>query len=150
MIKYVNGDIFESECQTLVNPVNTVGVMGAGLARNFAISFPGMASEYCHLCQIGLFTIGKLWIWRTGERWVMCFPTKKDWRDPSRLEYIEAGLKNLVDTYETRGITSIALPKLGCGLGGLSWPDVKSLIEKYLGDVEMDVEVYERRRKKAV
>jgi len=143
MIRYVRGDIFKSRAQTLVNPVNTVGVMGAGLAREFSRHYPGILNRYKEFCRQGVLKIGTLWVYRSAwDRWVLCFPTKKDWREPSKLEYIEAGLKKLVDTYEARGITDIAIPKLGCGLGGLSWGDVRPLMEKHLSGAGMDIEIY--------
>ncbi len=142
MIKYVSGDIFNSDCQTLVNPVNCVGVMGAGLAWQFAERYPKLEREYRCICRNKLLTIDKLWICRYSGKWVLCFPTKRHWRAPSKLKYIEAGLRNLVKTYKTRGITSIAFPKLGCGLGGLDWNDVRALMERYLGPIELDVQIY--------
>lgn len=139
MIRYTSGDIFESKCQVLVNPVNCVGVMGAGLALQFARRYPEMRRRYEHLCRWRLFHIGTLWTYKDK---VLCFPTKKDWRDPSELSYIEAGLANLAHSYGARGITSIAFPKIGCGLGGLDWELVRDLIEEYLGPTALDVEVY--------
>jgi O-acetyl-ADP-ribose deacetylase (regulator of RNase III) len=144
MIKYVSGDIFESQCQTLVNPVNTVGVMGAGLARQFAQKYPDMLARYKALCQRCLLHIGTLWTWKSPERWILCFPTKKHWADPAWLSYIDAGLANLSHSYEKRGITSIAFPKIGCGLGGLDWELVEALIWEYLSPTTLDVEIYAR------
>ncbi len=142
MIKYVSGDIFNSDCQTLVNPVNTVGVMGAGLARKFAQRYPEMGNTHMRLGAAGMLKIGRLWGYKYSDKRVLCFPTKRHWRDPSKLEYIEAGLHDLVKTYKTRGITSIAFPKLGCGLGGLDWNNVGALMERYLGPIELDVHIY--------
>ena len=142
MIRYLTGDIFQSEMQTLVVPVNTVGVMGAGLAKEFARRYPKMFEIYREDCEDGIYKVGRLGIWRENiSRWILNFPTKTDWRKPSKLEYIEAGLETLVETYERAYIESIAFPKLGCGLGGLHWPDVRALFEDYLNQVCIDVEV---------
>ena len=142
MIQYLSGDIFQSTMQTLVNPVNTVGVMGSGLACEFSRRYPEMLNVYKQHCQDGSFKMGTLWIYRAFDKWILNFPTKKHWRDPSELIYIEAGLTTFVRTYEVRGITSIAFPKLGCGLGKLGWPPVRILFEKYLGSIEIPIEVY--------
>lgn len=142
MIKYIQGDIFQSTMQTLVCPVNTVGVMGAGLAKEFAQKYPKMAKEYTQNCWSNSFDVGCLWIYRTDDKWILNFPTKTDWHLSSKLRYIKSGLITFVDTYEQEGIRSIALPKLGCGLGGLAWPDVKELFDKYLDLMDIPVEVY--------
>lgn len=128
-----------SEMQTLVNPVNTVGIMGKGLALIFKNKYPEMFAEYKIQCYNSALDIGKLFIWEGEKKQIICFPTKKNWRDPSRLEYIESGLDELVRTY--KGLT-IAFPMLGCGLGGLDWVDVKPLMEKYLNKLDSSIEIY--------
>jgi len=142
MIEYIKGNIFQSTMQTLVCPVNTVGVMGAGLAKQFAQKYPKMAKEYAQYTWSNSFDVGCLWIYRTDDKWILNFPTKTDWHLLSKLWYIELGLKTFVDTYEQEEIESIAFPKLGCGLGGLQWPDVKELFDEYLDSMDIPVEVY--------
>jgi len=143
VIEYVSGDLFESGMQTLVNPVNTVGVMGAGLALQFARRYPEMERLYQARCNDGGFGAGKLWLCRLRPgRWILCFATKGHWRDSSRLEYIERGLGSFVRTYEAEGIASIAFPMLGCGLGGLSWNDVAPIMESYLALIDINVQIY--------
>jgi O-acetyl-ADP-ribose deacetylase (regulator of RNase III) len=143
MIRYVEGDIFDSKAQTLVNPVNTVGVMGKGLAAEFKRRYPQMFREYWALCQSGRFTVGQLWLYRASDKWILNFPTKRHWRDKSRLEDIETGLQRFVATYEDNGITSIAFPMLGSGLGGLNWEtEVRPLMERYLQALPMPIEIY--------
>jgi len=142
MIEYIKGDIFQSTVQTLVVPVNTVGVMGAGLAKEFVRRYPEMERVYKHLCSKNEIRIGRLWIYKMESPWILNFPTKKDWRDPSELWYIQAGLTTIMLTYERERIESIAFPKLGCGLGGLDWPDVKELFDEYLELMGIPVEVY--------
>lgn len=140
MIRYVNEDIFSSDAQTIVNPVNTVGVMGKGLALAFKQRFPDtMHLAYLSACRRGLLAPGKLMLFPFDNYWVLPFPTKKDWHEPSRLEYIEAGLKKFVETYAEKGITSIAFPKIGCGCGSLSWEEVKPLMERYLNPLPIPV-----------
>lgn len=143
MIQYVHGDIFQSTMQTLVVPVNTVGVMGKGLALQFAKKYPEMEEEYKGYCATYDFKIGKLLIYRDSPyRWILNFPTKGHWYNKSQLVYIDEGLDTLVLTYKYHGITSIAFPKLGCGLGGLAWADVRLLFDKYLDLMGIPVEVY--------
>ncbi len=142
MITYLRGDIFSSQAQVLVNPVNTVGVMGKGLALQFKSRYPEMFAYYQRMCRGQLLDVGKLCLWKSPEKWILLFPTKKHWRDPSKLEYIESGLRKLAENYERLRIESVAFPKLGCGNGGLEWDDVKPLMEKYLGSLPICIDVY--------
>lgn len=121
MLVYVNQDIFKSPAQVLVNTVNTVGVMGKGIAKRYKEVYPEMYNQYRDLCENNLLQIGKLWLYKTDTKWVLNFPTKKHWRNPSKLEYIESGLQKFVSTYEEKKITSISFPQLGVGNGGLDW-----------------------------
>jgi O-acetyl-ADP-ribose deacetylase (regulator of RNase III) len=133
MITYVYDDLFQSPAKVLVNTVNTVWVMGKGIALQFKKVYPDMFDQYRAFCEQGLLEVGKLWIYKTDNKWVLNFPTKKHWRSKSRLEWIEAGLQKFVDTYDERGITSISFPLLGCGNGELDWEtQVRPLMEKYL------------------
>jgi len=143
MYIYIDGNIFESPAKTLVNTVNTAGAMGKGLALSFKRLFPDMFKKYQLLCESGKLIVGRLWLYQTTHKWVLNFPTKKHWRYPSRIEYVEAGLRSFVDNYERARIFSIAFPKLGCGNGELNWSDVKPLMERYLKKLPIDVYVYE-------
>lgn len=143
MLMYVDTNLFESPAQVLVNTVNTVGVMGKGIALQFKKLYPAMFKEYQHLCETGELTVGKLWIYKTNNKWVLNFPTKTDWRQKSKIEYIEQGLQKFVETYKERGIESIAFPQLGVGNGGLDWNhEVKPLMEKYLRKLPIDVYIH--------
>lgn len=142
MLKYVEGDIFHSPAQVLVNTVNTVGVMGKGIALSFKKRYPEMFERYRKTCDEHKLTIGKLILWYGPDHWVLDFPTKENWRNPSKLSYIEDGLKTFCRKYADYNITSIAFPRLGCGNGELKWDDVKPLMEKYLKDLPIDVFVY--------
>jgi O-acetyl-ADP-ribose deacetylase (regulator of RNase III) len=140
---YVKGNLFQSPADVLVNTVNTVGVMGKGIALDFKNLYPEMYRQYRDLCESGQFKIGKLWLYKSPNKWVLNFPTKKHWRRPSRVEYIEAGLCKFVQKYESFGIHSIAFPALGCGNGQLDFESqVKPLMEKHLRQLPIEVFIY--------
>lgn len=144
MITYVQGDLFKSNAQVLTNTVNTVGVMGKGVALEFKKRFPVMFEDYKRLCETGGVKPGVPYLWENDEVQILNFPTKRHWKNQSRLEDIEAGLQYLAQHYGEMGIQSLAMPPLGCGLGGLDWKDVRLLIEKYLREpLDLDVYVYE-------
>jgi len=145
VIRFVRGDIFETGAEALVNPVNTVGVSGAGLAKQFKRRFPSAVSQYARLCAERAFRIGHaLTIMDNGV--LVCFvPTKIHWSGKSEVKWVDAGLKSLRQALDAMGVNSVAIPALGCGLGGLDFEqDVKPLIEKHFGDSNMDVIVVER------
>lgn len=133
MLEYRCGNLLEAEVEALVNTVNCVGVMGKGLALQFKQAFPGNFQAYQHACQSGEVMPGQMFTVSTGRldypRYIINFPTKRHWRNPSRLEYIETGLEALIATVECLEISSIAVPPLGCGNGGLKWTRVAPLIE---------------------
>lgn len=144
MIQYIKGNLFTSNSKVIVNTVNTVGVMGKGIAADFKKYYPEMFQQYKVLCDNGTFDIGNLFLYKTSNKWVLNFPTKKHWRGKSTLEYIETGLKKLVMDSSKLQITDIAMPKLGCGNGGLEWEnEVKPLIEKYLEKSPINVSIYD-------
>ena len=151
MIKYMEGNIFDSTAGILVNPVNCRGVMGGGLALEFKHRYPTMVRWYIMMCGLGSLRIGHPCLWYNVPigPGVLCFPTKDHWKDPSELSYIESGLRDLVDNasgaYLMLGLNSIAFPKLGCGLGGLEWQVVKVVMETHLEslvDYGFEVEVW--------
>lgn len=123
----ITGSMFEHRLDGYVNPVNCVGVSGAGLALEFKRRFPQAVKEYERSCKHGGVQPGAVKVCKGAPR-VICFPTKRHWRDASRLEDIERGLLDLVDAASFYGIKTIGVPALGCGLGGLRWDDVKPLI----------------------
>jgi O-acetyl-ADP-ribose deacetylase (regulator of RNase III) len=143
MITYVEGDLFQSPAKVLVNPVNTAGVMGKGLALEFKRRYPAMFREYQVLCKKKQLDVGQLWIYKTPEKWILNFPTKRHWRQKSRPEYIEAGLERFVATYQEENIDSIAFPQLGCGSGQLDWEtQVQLLMEKHLGPLPITIHIH--------
>lgn len=147
MIRFVRGDIVDSQAEALVNTVNTVGVMGKGVALRFKQRFPENYRFYREACGRGEVTPGKVLVFRTEclqPRYIINFPTKRHWRQKSRIEDIVAGLQDLVQRVRDLGICSIAIPALGCGHGGLTWADVRPLIENAFASLpDVHVEVYE-------
>lgn len=150
MIRYVKGNIFDSSCKALVCPVNCKGVMGAGLAKQFKEQYPDMFTAYKKGCNKGWLQPGGVHVWwgdmdriEKGEKYIINLATKDHWKNSSTLEWVKEGLTNLSDCMERYGINSVAIPPLGCGLGGLNWSDVKPLIEAEFKDLDFDVEVYE-------
>ena len=143
MLIYRRTSLLESSAQTLVNTVNCVGVMGKGLAEAFKQREQRMFEAYKRICEQRQLEPGKLWLWRGSTNWVLNFPTKVHWRNPSKLEWIEAGLEKFVAAYESQGITEISFPKLGCGNGGLEWGEVRSVMEHYLGQLPIKVYIHD-------
>ena len=143
MITYVVGDLFTSPAKVLVNTVNTVGVMGKGIALDFKRIYPEMFEQYQYYCESGMLDIGKLWLYKTPHKWILNFPTKKHWRSKSKTEYISEGLDKFVNTYDSKGIDSISFPMLGCGNGELDWnTEVQPLMEKYLEKLPINVFIH--------
>ena len=136
MIELVTGDLLSADVDALVNPVNCVGVMGKGLALQFKRAFPDMERAYAAEARAGRIVPGKMHVWashRPGQpRFIINFPTKRHWRERSRLDDIEAGLADLVRVVRDNGLVSLALPPLGAGNGRLEWPRVRALIEAEL------------------
>lgn len=148
MITIKKGNIFTSQCKTIVNTVNCVGVMGAGIAFEFKLRYPAMFDKYASLCERRLLKIGQLWLYQAEEGHyqfdnVLSFPTKNNWKDPSTLQYLELGLKKFIDTYKEKGITSIAFPILGAGKGGIEAEVSLLLMKSYLNQCDIDIEIWQ-------
>lgn len=148
MLKFVSGNLLDSNAEVIINAVNTVGVMGKGIALQFKQAFPHNFKEYKKACDMKSLKPGVLLVVkdhhpRTGNKTIANFPTKVHWKNPSKIEYVETGLKELARVAHEAGWKSIALPALGCGNGGLKWEEVKSLILFYLNEIDADVFVYE-------
>jgi O-acetyl-ADP-ribose deacetylase (regulator of RNase III) len=137
MIEYKTGNVLDADVEALVNSVNCVGFMGRGIALQFKKVWPENFKAYAAACRRQEVQPGRMFVFETGRltnpRYVINFPTKRHWRGKSRIEDIEAGLEALAEEIRRRGIRSIALPPLGCGLGGLEWTEVRSRIEQVLG-----------------
>ena len=161
LLSVVDGDMFFSRAQTLTVSVNIVGVMGKGVASRAKYQFPDVYVRYQDLCRSRQLRMGKPVLYKrevsldhemadepstltnaNGETWFLLFPTKKHWRDRSNIGDIEAGLKWLVENCRKEGITSLALPALGCGLGGLEWDDVGPILVQYLSTLDIPVSIF--------
>ena len=147
MIEFTLGNLLESPAAALTNTVNTVGVMGKGIALQFKDAYPHNYQIYRKACKEGSFSVGQLLVVEDidshGVRTIVNFPTKQHWKAKSKMEYIDSGLAALREELLKEEITSIAIPPLGCGNGGLKWADVKPRIEAALGDLPTLVYVYE-------
>ncbi|ART78928.1 type II toxin-antitoxin system antitoxin DNA ADP-ribosyl glycohydrolase DarG [Oceanisphaera avium] len=148
MIKYKKGDIFQSDADALINTVNCVGIMGRGLALQFKNAFPDNFKAYAAACKRDEVLPGKMFVFDSGQltnpRYIINFPTKRHWRSNSRIEDIETGLQALVETIRHYNLSSIAIPPLGSGLGGLEWSEVKARIEVALCSLtDVDITIYE-------
>lgn len=148
MIERGVGDLLRAEVDALVNAVNCRGVMGKGLALQFKKAFPEVFVAYSAACDGGTVRIGRVHVVeRQGSpRFVINFPTKDDWRKPSKLEFIEAGLLDLVEQVRSRRIKSLAIPALGCGLGGLDWSQVRLMIVEAFATENVRVVLFEPER----
>lgn len=148
MIRYTQGNLLDASTEAVVNTVNEVGVMGKGIALMFREAFPENSASYKAACKRGEVRVGTMLVTESrelhGPRLIINFPTKRHWRQPSRVEWVTDGLKDLVRVIAEKNIRSIALPPLGCGNGGLEWTQVRREIESALGDLsDVDVVVYE-------
>lgn len=142
MITVLTGNIFTTACNTIVNTVNCVGVMGAGIAYEYRLRYPEMYEKYQKLCKENLLQIGSLWIYKAENKSILNFPTKNDWKQPSKIEYLEKGLQKFVDTYKEKEITSIAFPLLGASHGGLTQEQSLSTMKKYLTQCDIEIEIW--------
>jgi len=144
MINYVQGNLLEAPTEALVNTVNEVGVMGKGIALMFSEAFPKNTQAYKRACEAKEVHVGHMFVTENSglvhPRWIINFPTKKHWRGDSKLKWIQDGLQDLLRVIKEKRIRSIALPPLGCGNGGLDWPDVQREIETALAKLS-DVEI---------
>ncbi len=148
MIKYITGNILESSAEALVNTVNTVGVMGKGIALQFKKAYHNNYKAYVEACKKNKIKTGKVFVVKdsslnSGTKYIINFPTKKDWRKPSEYSFIETGLDDLIRVLKEYDIKSIAIPPLGSGNGGLEWEKVKKIIEKKLGNLDVEIVVFE-------
>jgi O-acetyl-ADP-ribose deacetylase (regulator of RNase III) len=148
MLNFTSGNLLDSRCYALVNTVNTVGVMGKGIALQFKNEFPHNYKIYRDTCHSRQLKIGGLLLVKDrslllGERLIINFPTKTHWRLPSEYTYIEQGLNALTNLIAEERLQAIALPALGCGNGGLDWLIVKGMIRHHLEPVNSFIEIYQ-------
>lgn len=148
MIRYTKGDLLQSSAQALVNTVNTVGVMGKGIALQFKTAYPDNYKVYHKACAEGKLAVGQMLVTRAkdlfgNDKYIINFPTKTTWRKPSEYTYIEQGLVALRQEIISRSIQSIAIPPLGSKNGGLDWERVRPMIEAALSDLPCEIIIYE-------
>lgn len=141
--------MFESKAEAWINTVNCKGVMGGGIALEFKNRFPLMYLDYRTKCNLGFLKPGRVYTYvndcQAGPFFILNISTKDDWRNPSKLEWVESALSFLPNVVESFNLKSVALPALGCGLGGLNFQDVEALYKKYLMNTECVFEVYQPR-----
>ena len=147
MIMEKTGNIFTTKAQTIVNTINCVGVMGAGIAYEFRLRDKDMFEKYQQLCSKKNIDIGKLWIYQTDDESasyekILNFPTKYNWKLPSKEEYLHKGLQKFIQTYKEKNIKSIAFPILGADKGGLNPKKSLEIMRSYLGNLDIDVEIW--------
>ena len=146
MLEIIKGNIFTTKCKTIVNTVNCVGVMGAGIALECRLRHPRMYDEYVRLCKTGLIATGKLWLYKPEEndgKWILCFPTKTHWKTPSEPRYLEQGLRRFAETYKQKNIDSIAFPMLGAFNGGIPEDLSLEIMLRYLEPLDdIAIEIY--------
>lgn len=139
MITYKSGNIFSEDVEAMVNTVNCVGIMGGGLALQFLERYHDNFKAYESACKEGSVKLGRMFVFQNNSeikpKYIINFPTKKHWSDNSKIRDIENGLIALREDIKSLNIKSIAIPPMGCGLGGLKWNDVKNLINKSLNDL---------------
>lgn len=140
MITYLEGTVFNTDTDAIVNTINCIGVMNAGVALEYALRYPELLKDYEQKCKNKEISLGRIYYYKTKEKLIVNFPTKWHFKYPSKIEWIEEGLKDFVDTYKRYGIKSVAFTKLGTLNGGLDWNKVKFLMEKYLSKI--DIQVY--------
>lgn len=138
--------MLDADVEAFVNAVNTVGVMSKGIALEMKRAFPENFAAYRKACKAGEVVAGRMFTFDRGEslrpRWIVNFPTKRHFRDPSRLEDIDAGLVDLAAVVQANAIRSIAIPALGCGLGGLDWTEVRPRIVAALAGIDAEVQLF--------
>lgn len=140
MIKLFDGSVFESNCEILVNTINCRGVMGAGIALEFALRYPKMYEAYVQDCDRGIVKTGKTYLYMFEGQKILNFPTKDDYKEPSLIKYLIDGLKFFIEHYKEYNAKSIAFPLLGCTNGGLDFEkEVKPIMIEYLSGIDMDV-----------
>jgi O-acetyl-ADP-ribose deacetylase (regulator of RNase III) len=148
VLHFVKGNLLNADSEALVNTVNTVGVMGKGIALQFKQAFPDNFKEYKKACDKGMVTPGKMFIFEnhslSNPKYIINFPTKRHWKSKSKMQDIIDGLKAFKEDLIHLKIKSVSLPPLGCGNGGLNWSEVKPLIVSALADLhDLDIYIYE-------
>lgn len=141
-VQYCKGDILKTEATAIVNPVNCKGVMGAGLAAAVRKKYPKSYNDYRRACRQGAIKVGAVFVTSEPDMLLFHLPTKDHWKNQSKMEYVLSGLADLRRKLEALLVSSVAVPALGCGCGGLSWSAVQPVLEDALKDINTDVYIY--------
>lgn len=141
-VKVIKGNIFTSQCQTLVNTVNCDGFMGAGIALEFRLRYPEMYQRYVKLCEQKMLDVGLLWLYKANDKFILNFPTKKAWKLPAKEKYLHLGLEKFVETYRDKGVSSAAFPLLGAGKGGIDQEISLKIMQDHLKSLDIPIEIY--------
>ena len=139
MITLTNSNVFNTDADAIVNTINCVGFMGKGLAFEYSLRYPDLLDEYKAKCKNNEIMVGKIYYYKTKEKLIVNFPTKNDYKYPSKIEWIKEGLLNFKETYKIYNIKSIALPLLGCSNGGLNYKIIIKLIFEYLSYLNINI-----------
>lgn len=143
MITFQNGNMFAYQFDALINPVNCKGVMGKGLALEFKKKYPQNFMAYRKICDEHLLQPGSIYVTHfRPDPIIINFATKDHWKNPSKIEYIQKGMQQIVELLNNHRITSIAIPKIGCGLGGLNWEEVLPIITDKLQDFDINITIF--------
>ena len=143
MLSIIHGNLFDADVDVLVNPCNCEGVAGKGVSLQFKKLFPKYYEVYRRACNFNELAPGKLHLYNTGLKYrIISFPTKDNWRQPSRYEWIQAGIDKIVDHWDFFGFESVGMPKIGCGEGGLEWKRVRFMLARAFSREPFDVRVY--------
>ena len=142
-VQIIKGNIFTTKHRYIVNTINCVGVMGAGIALECRLRYPEMFKAYVDLCAKGQIDIGLLWIFKAQDRNILNFPTKKHWKNPSKIDYLHAGLEKFLLTYQSKNIESIAFPLLGADKGGIPQEASLEIMLSYLNQADINIEIYQ-------
>lgn len=141
-MKIISGNIFSSKCKCIVNTVNCVGVMGAGIALECKLRWPDMFADYSMKCKTKTVRIGSVDLFKANNRWIINFPTKNHWRNPSKIEYLEQGLQSFRNLATVTPLVSVAFPILGSQNGGLNPEIVLNLMKSALTELPCEIEIY--------
>lgn len=139
MITITDSNVFNTDADTIVNTINCVGFMGKGLALEYSLRYPELLVDYKEKCNKKEISVGKLYYYKLDDILIINFPTKHDYKFPSKLEWIEQGLIDFINTHKKYNIKKVAFPLLGCRNGGLNYNQVIDLIKKYLGNLDIDI-----------
>lgn len=142
-VTYCQGDVFLTECQTIAHGCNCIGVMGAGIAKEVKKRYPDCYQEYWVRCHSNHFIPGDYYLWKSSDKWILNMATQYG-INGADIDLVKTSFNTISKYYKEEGIESIAMPLIGCGLGGLTWDSVKAIIQENMGSIAIPVFVYEK------